>query len=110
MNLLLCAPDAAIRSKIGRCGPAFVTIVLLAAGSQFVFPASAAEEAHVIPPPSVKEQPAQVGPETAVLAGGCFWGVQGVFQHVKGVSNAVSGYAGAGGGQWGHEGIFSAYV
>src|SRR5262249_5005065 len=30
----------------------------------------------------------------AVLAGGCFWGVQGVFQHVKGVSNAVSGYAG----------------
>jgi peptide-methionine (S)-S-oxide reductase len=32
--------------------------------------------------------------ETAVLAGGCFWGVQGVFQHVKGVSQAVSGYAG----------------
>ena len=31
---------------------------------------------------------------TAVLAGGCFWGVQGVFQHVKGVTNAVSGYAG----------------
>lgn len=34
------------------------------------------------------------GSETAVLAGGCFWGVQGVFQHVKGVSQAVSGYAG----------------
>ena len=32
--------------------------------------------------------------ETAVLAGGCFWGVQGVFQHVQGVSSAVSGYAG----------------
>ena len=32
--------------------------------------------------------------EVAVFAGGCFWGVQGVFQHVKGVSNAVSGYAG----------------
>jgi peptide-methionine (S)-S-oxide reductase len=32
--------------------------------------------------------------ETAVLAGGCFWGVQGVFQHVKGVTAAVSGYAG----------------
>jgi peptide-methionine (S)-S-oxide reductase len=32
--------------------------------------------------------------ETAVLAGGCFWGVQGVYQHVKGVSSAVSGYAG----------------
>jgi peptide-methionine (S)-S-oxide reductase len=34
------------------------------------------------------------GLETAVLAGGCFWGVQGVFQHVQGVTNAVSGYAG----------------
>ncbi|WP_454816679.1 peptide-methionine (S)-S-oxide reductase MsrA [Labrys neptuniae] len=34
------------------------------------------------------------GSETAVLAGGCFWGVQGVFQHVKGVTSAVSGYAG----------------
>ena len=32
--------------------------------------------------------------EVAVLAGGCFWGVQGVFQRVKGVANAVSGYAG----------------
>ncbi len=32
--------------------------------------------------------------ETVVLAGGCFWGVQGVFQHVKGVKSAVSGYAG----------------
>ena len=32
--------------------------------------------------------------ETAVLAGGCFWGVEGVFEHVKGVRNVVSGYAG----------------
>ena len=32
--------------------------------------------------------------EKAVFAGGCFWGVQGVFQHVDGVSSAVSGYAG----------------
>jgi len=35
-----------------------------------------------------------VGPETAVLAGGCFWGVEAVFEHVRGVSNVVSGYAG----------------
>lgn len=34
------------------------------------------------------------GLRTATFAGGCFWGVQGVFQHVKGVKNAVSGYAG----------------
>jgi peptide-methionine (S)-S-oxide reductase len=40
------------------------------------------------------EQAAVGDTETAVFAGGCFWGVQGVFQHVKGVANAVSGYAG----------------
>lgn len=52
-----------------------------------------AEEAMVIPPPSIDEI-TQAHSETAVFAGGCFWGVQGVFQHVKGVKNAVSGYAG----------------
>lgn len=52
-----------------------------------------AEEAVVIPPPSIDEI-TQAHSETAVFAGGCFWGVQGVFQHVKGVKNAVSGYAG----------------
>ncbi|GJD52125.1 Peptide methionine sulfoxide reductase MsrA [Methylobacterium crusticola] len=36
----------------------------------------------------------EAGLRTAVLAGGCFWGVQGVFQHVRGVRQAVSGYAG----------------
>jgi peptide-methionine (S)-S-oxide reductase len=34
--------------------------------------------------------------ETAVLAGGCFWGMEAVFEHVKGVTNVVSGYAGGG--------------
>jgi peptide-methionine (S)-S-oxide reductase len=56
-------------------------------------PGHAAEDAVVIPPPAVDAK-AQGARETAILAGGCFWGVQGVFQHVKGVSNAVSGYAG----------------
>jgi peptide-methionine (S)-S-oxide reductase len=37
---------------------------------------------------------ARPGQETAVFAGGCFWGIQAVFQHVKGVKSAVSGYAG----------------
>lgn len=37
---------------------------------------------------------AQAANETAVLAGGCFWGMEGVFEHVKGVTNVVSGYAG----------------
>ena len=56
--------------------------------------AANAEPAVTIPPPAA-EQPAQgTGLETAVLAGGCFWGIQAVYQHVKGVTNAVSGYAG----------------
>lgn len=54
---------------------------------------AAAEEGIAIPAPKL-DQPAGQGPEVAVVAGGCFWGVQGVFQHVKGVENAVSGYAG----------------
>jgi peptide-methionine (S)-S-oxide reductase len=56
--------------------------------------AAFAEPAVVIPPPAVQEPAPASGLETAVLAGGCFWGVQAVFQHVKGVTNAVSGYAG----------------
>jgi peptide-methionine (S)-S-oxide reductase len=46
-----------------------------------------------IDPPAV-DAPTNEGLETAVLAGGCFWGVQAVYQHTKGVVNAVSGYAG----------------
>lgn len=56
-------------------------------------PSRAAEDAVPIPPP-VADLPAAETPQTAVFAGGCFWGVQGVFQHTKGVVNAVSGYAG----------------
>ena len=52
-----------------------------------------AEEGRVIPPPAVNETPLS-GPETAIFAGGCFWGVQGVFQHLNGVISATSGYAG----------------
>lgn len=55
---------------------------------------SRAQEGIAIPAPT-QEQPAQPGATAvAVVAGGCFWGVQGVFQHVEGVKNAVSGYAG----------------
>jgi len=51
--------------------------------------------ATVIPDPAVDETLApQKGQETVVVAGGCFWGIQAVFQHVKGVNSATSGYAG----------------
>ncbi|GEP61599.1 peptide-methionine (S)-S-oxide reductase MsrA [Reyranella soli] len=52
-----------------------------------------AESAKVVPPPAVDAAAGQA-PQVIVLAGGCFWGVQGVFQHVDGVTSAVSGYAG----------------
>jgi len=56
---------------------------------------SAAEDAVVIPAPAADAPLARAhGSETIVLAGGCFWGVQKVFQHVRGVERAVSGYAG----------------
>jgi peptide-methionine (S)-S-oxide reductase len=55
--------------------------------------ATAAEKAVNLPPPA-QDVTATAPTETAVFAGGCFWGVQGVFQHTKGVLNAVSGYAG----------------
>ena len=57
---------------------------------------SAAEDATVIPAPVLDETAATspMNTETAIFAGGCFWGVQGVFQHVEGVTKAVSGYAG----------------
>lgn len=61
--------------------------------SALISPSRAAEDAIVIPAPTT-DLTAADGTQTAVLAGGCFWGVQGVFQHTKGVLNAVSGYAG----------------
>src|SRR3981189_1132433 len=58
-----------------------------------VSPLSAAEDAVIIPAPAADVQ-ASDGLQPAVIAGGCFWGVQGVFQQTAGVVNAVSGYAG----------------
>ena len=79
--------------KRGSSFPALVLIGLLSTAAFFVT-RSTAEEARNVPAPTVDEQAAGKTSETAVIAGGCFWGVQGVFQHVAGVTNAVSGYAG----------------
>jgi peptide-methionine (S)-S-oxide reductase len=52
-------------------------------------------EAPVIIAPPLVDNPKSAGPaQVAVLAGGCFWGVQGVFEHVRGVQKVVAGYAG----------------
>jgi len=53
----------------------------------------AAEAVRVVPAPAV-DVPAVLGKTVAVFAGGCFWGLEGVFEHVAGVSDVVSGYAG----------------
>jgi methionine-S-sulfoxide reductase len=59
--------------------------------------AGAGEEAVKVPAPVLDPPASSQGLKTAVLAGGCFWGVQGVYQHLKGVRNVLSGYAGGAG-------------
>lgn len=54
----------------------------------------ATEAVALVPPPAVDNAQAPGAVQTAVLAGGCFWGTQGVFEHVKGVRKVLAGYAG----------------
>ena len=78
--------------KIFKLLPALAFAAFVGQSSAFSF--GAADDAVVIAPPAL-DLPATSGNlQTAVFAGGCFWGVQGVFQHVQGVKNAVSGYDG----------------
>ena len=63
------------------------TVTLISANASF------AQEGIALPAPAVDET-STARTETAIFAGGCFWGVQGVFSHVKGVTSATSGYAG----------------
>jgi peptide-methionine (S)-S-oxide reductase len=74
------------------CAIAAAAGIMLWQGAAYSF--GRAEEATVIAPPVQDEAPGTSHSETAVLAGGCFWGVQGVFEHVQGVQRVVSGYAG----------------
>src|SRR5262252_5829134 len=65
------------------------------AAALWALPGHTAERATAVPAPAV-DVPAETGEatQTAVLAGGCFWGMQAMFQHVKGVTRAVSSYSG----------------
>ena len=65
-----------------------VPALLLSAGCS-----AAAASDRVVPPPSL-DPPAAAGQQTAVLAGGCFWGMEAVLERLQGVKNVVSGYAG----------------
>ncbi|NUS70753.1 MAG: peptide-methionine (S)-S-oxide reductase MsrA [Ensifer adhaerens] len=83
------------RSKSAQTSYRFLSGLTAAFAALLAFsPIAAAQEpAVVIPPPSLDEK-SSASTEIAVFAGGCFWGVQGVFQHLKGVKKAVSGYSG----------------
>lgn len=85
------------RRKFGR------TVMLLFAGTLvlawlYVGPSAEVGKAVLLPAPAPQVTAGLAMPEssqeTVVFAGGCFWGIQAVFQHTKGVLNAVSGYAG----------------
>jgi len=75
-------------------------LLLAAAGtmatrSPAVAPAPRVDPGPIVRVPAPASDPAETGrTATAVFAGGCFWGVQGVFQHVDGVASAISGYSG----------------
>lgn len=81
------------RTTFSRTALALTAIGALALSWIAAAPTRAAEEAFIIPPPASDIAPGN-GLKTFVLAGGCFWGVQGVYQHTVGVTKAVSGYAG----------------
>ncbi|MGA7072564.1 peptide-methionine (S)-S-oxide reductase MsrA [Bradyrhizobium sp.] len=81
------------RRSFSRLSTYAAAIGLLAISAIKIAPSLAAEDAVIIPPPAA-DVPNASGIQTVVLAGGCFWGVQGVFQHTAGVVNAVSGYSG----------------
>ena len=70
-----------------------LTAAALLATTALHAPAARAEGEHVVPAPAT-DLPANTTSQTAVLSGGCFWGVQGVFEHVRGVQRVIAGYSG----------------
>lgn len=92
MNSILLVSSPARRRLTILC-----TAAALVAGAALTLNTTqAAESAVKIPAPAADATTSDTGTQTAVFAGGCFWGVQGVFQRVNGVIQAVSGYSGGG--------------
>ena len=89
--------------KLLKYLPALAFAAFVGHSSAFSFGPS--DDAVAIAPPAM-DLPADANNlQTAVFAGGCFWGVQGVFQHVQGVKNAVSGYDGGAAGTAQYESV-----
>lgn len=74
----------------------YLAMLLIGGVAAFAhFHRAVADPAMPVPAPAVDAPLAKTpGSETAILSGGCFWGMQAVFQHVKGVKDAVAGYTG----------------
>lgn len=87
---------------------AVIGVLALATGLVFAKRATgAATPAATLPSPALDIRDANAKTDTAVFAGGCFWGIQSVFQHVKGVVTATSGYAGGWSDRPGYEAVGS---
>src|SRR3546814_785794 len=81
------------RTTLGTLGVACI-LAAATAGLALFSPVHALESPVTIAAPAQDIPASGQHTETAVLAGGCFWGIQGVYQHVRGVQRVVSGYAG----------------
>src|SRR5262245_31568638 len=81
-----------LRSRSLNVRAFFTALACAAALTACAPPALSDEPARLMPAPRVDAR--QTGSQTAVLAGGCFWGLEGVFEHVRGVERVRSGYAG----------------
>lgn len=88
------SPITTLPSRRGMLHLLAGSATLIGGGLLWQRQAHSAEAAVVIPPPALDVAKGGAATEKAIFAGGCFWGVQGVFQHVKGVRRAVSGYSG----------------
>ena len=83
------AKAVVIASLLGLAGVTALTAFPALSGVEL------ASNGTPLPAPVIDSpKPANAGLETAVLSGGCFWGVQGVFEHVRGIRKVVAGYAG----------------
>jgi peptide-methionine (S)-S-oxide reductase len=89
-NLFRAGEATRLTLMAGVAGAALIGFALLRG---MAAPSVAEAAAAPVPPPAV-DAPMANGAETAVLSGGCFWGMQGVFEHVKGVKQVLAGYAG----------------
>jgi peptide-methionine (S)-S-oxide reductase len=69
-------------------------VALIVAVPALLAPRAAADDLNLPIPAAASDPASTAATETAVLAGGCFWGQQGLFEHVKGVTKVVAGYAG----------------